>query len=569
MHSLRALAPVLVCVAAGFAVFHFFGNASRGYIDTPSLFIWWTAQWNAASELDHAWLVVAVSAWVWWRNGRLPNRERRIANGADDREAPQPGSDGNPAAILKPDPAIVPVAAAALALALHGAGFVAQQTRLSIVAFLLFAWAMLRLAGGKKWSAAAVFPLGFLLFTIPLNVLDSIGFWLRVWVIDASAGLAHVAGIDVLQSGTQLSAPDGRYQYDVVAACSGVRSLTAVAALSLLMGYLSFRAWKRRTLIFLLCFPLVYLGNVARISAIIFAAQLGGQVWGERAHTVMGFGVFAIVLGGVLLGVLALQRWWPESDGGPAHRTTDGGSVGQSGRWAGQSPIWASVAVALLAVCEMVFLHRIAQLPPRGGAGVALAADAVNPVELPAFLGTDWVGRRTEVTAIEREILPPDTGFSRKLYVPISDPAKAVLLSLVLSGRDRSSIHRPELCLVGQGWTIAAVRQHRFEIPDAPTAGFPATILSVRRELSTPRGKVVVPQVVAYWFVSADEIVATHWSRIARDAWNRLRHGRVDRWAYILMQTDAHDGEAGALQRMQTVLRGTQPVFQPTALALK
>ena len=73
-----------------------------------------------------------------------------------------------------------------------------------------------------------------MLFAIPINVLDSIGFWLRVWVVDASGAIARGAGIAVLQSGTQLVAPDGKYNYDVAAACSGIRSLTAMAALSLL-----------------------------------------------------------------------------------------------------------------------------------------------------------------------------------------------------------------------------------------------------------------------------------------------------------------------------------------------
>jgi hypothetical protein len=44
------------------------------------------------------------------------------------------------------------------------------------------------------------------------------------------------------------------------------------------------------------------------------------------------------------------------------------------------------------------------------------------------------------------------------------------------------------------------------------------------------------------------------------DALTRLR-GRVDRWAYVLAQTDAHDGEAAALARIQSVLDGTLPVF--------
>jgi hypothetical protein len=223
------------------------------------------------------------------------------------------------------------------------------------------------------------------------------------------------------------------------------------------------------------------------------------------------------------------------------------------------------------AIGEMFFLHHLATMPPRGQVGVALSADGVNPVELPAFLGTEWAGRRAEITVIEREILPADTGYSRKSYVSLSDPRRQVFLSIVLSGRDRTSIHRPELCLVGQGWTIADQGRHEFSAKRRGSENkeqFPATLLRVRREIAAPaagggpRSPVVVPQLVAYWFMDGDAIVATHWERITRDAWNRIVHARVDRWAYVLMQTDATDGEAAALARMQAVLDGTLPTFQ-------
>src|SRR3954468_11070900 len=64
-------APALVCALAGVAVFQFFGNATRGYIDTPSLFYWWGYQWfNPASETEHGIIVLAVGAWLFWRNLR-------------------------------------------------------------------------------------------------------------------------------------------------------------------------------------------------------------------------------------------------------------------------------------------------------------------------------------------------------------------------------------------------------------------------------------------------------------------------------------------------------------------
>ena len=415
-----------------------------------------------------------------------------------------------------------------------------------------------------------------MVFAVPLNILDSVGFWLRLTVIKASSGLAHAAGIEVLRNGTQLLAPDGRYQYDVAAACSGVRSLMALAALSLLIGYLTFRPAWLRALVLLLCVPFTYLGNVARITSIIFAAQWGGQRWGEYAHEVMGFGVFVIVLGGTLLVVDLLRRAAPAAwlvERGPRPReTTARSSVGHGedrapgtvgGGFRPGARRGAVIAVVALALLEIAGFSRLAGRPLPGDAGVRLTPDGRDPIALPAFLGTDWIGRATEVTAVEREILPPDTGYSRKLYVPLADPARAVFFSIVLSGRDRTSIHRPELCLVGQGWTIEQSELHRFAYPASMGGdGFSATMLHVRREVATPRGPVVVPQLVSYWFVGSDGVAATHWQRFAADAWNRLRHLRADRWAYVLLQTDASDGEAAALARMQAVLSQTLPVIQ-------
>jgi EpsI family protein len=530
--------PAVVCAVAAVAVWQFFGNANRGYIDTASLFYWWGFQWfNPDSETEHGILILGIAGWLFVRNWRE-------GTGRAEREEPAPSATG---------PA---VAALVGGLALHALGFVAQQARISIVALLIFAWGVAVLAGGRRAGRAAAFPLAFMLFAVPVNVLDSVGFWLRLWVIEATAGLAHLAGFGVVRNGTQLFAPDGSYQYDVAAACSGVRSLMALAALTLLVGYLNFRGWGRRLGVWALCLPLTYLGNVVRIAAVVFAGQWFGQRAGERVHEWAGFSVFLVVLGGVLLAVEALRRWWPER--GDRSPGTKGECHVLRDTWG-----WRVAAlVVVVAGAEMIFLSWLAGLPPRGGVGVVLAADGKNPVELPTFVGTEWIGRGAEVTAVEREILPADTGYARKSYVAVANPAQRVFVSVVLSGKDRTSIHRPELCLVGQGWSIEGGRRERLAYPGRAEASFEATVLRVRREVVTPRGRVAVPELVAYWFVDSERVVATNGGRFWRDAWNRLAHGRPDRWAYVLVQTGATDGEAAALARMQAVLAGTLPAFQ-------
>jgi hypothetical protein len=210
-----------------------------------------------------------------------------------------------------------------------------------------------------------------------------------------------------------------------------------------------------------------------------------------------------------------------------------------------------------------VVAGRLDTLQARPEAGVATAANGRDPADLPSFLAGGWLGEEVPVSAAEREILPPDTGFARKNYVWLHDRARQVFVSIVLSGRDRTSIHRPELCLVGQGWTIQGKFDHDFGYPGSGRGQVPATVLRVRREVMTSQGgRVAVPSLVAYWFVGRDRVVAGHWERMWWSAVDRLEHWQGSRWAYVLVQTNASDGEAEALARLQTVLDQTLPAFQ-------
>ncbi len=546
--SHRSVGVALLCALAGGVVFLGFGNSTRGYVDSASLPGWWVSQWlDPRAECEHGWLILGLAVWLGWRNLR-------------NAESPEPSAK----------PEIVNCALAATAamlggLALHALGYAAQQDRVSLVGFLLFLWGGFTLGGGRRWGRATAFPLAFMLFAVPVNFLDSLGFYLRLWVTGATAGLARLVGLGVIRNGTQLFAPDGRYQYDVAAACSGVRSLMALMALTMLAGYLNFRGWGRRAAIFALCLPLAYLGNVLRISTIVLTGEWLGQKAGESVHPAAGFLVFAVVLGGVLGAVSLWQRLRPERIA-PVETPVPEGSARL------RQPIVATSGRALAGLSGLVLAAagltawsttRVDRWPVAPTAGVRLTADGANPVELPGILAAGWAARDVEVTAIERETLPADTGYSRRLYYALRDPAQQVFLSIVLSGRDRSSIHRPEICLVGQGWTIEGQFGHRFDWPGRPGGYVPATVLRITREQVTPAGgRQRVAALFAYWFVGGGAVVATHGERMWLTATDRLVRFQSDRWAYVVAQTLAGDGEVAALARLQAVVGAALPAFQ-------
>lgn len=569
---------------AGFVVFQFFGNATRGYIDTRSLFYWWGYQWaNPASESEHGWLILAVSAWLLVRALRAAKGEGQSGKGSGTRNAEEAGSQPSTSSHqLRAWPA---PAAMVAGLALHLLGYAMQQTRISIIGFLVFSWGVIAFAGGPRWGRAAVFPVAFMMFAIPINLFGDLGFRLRSAVIELAYPLARASGVEVIRNGTQLVAPDGSYSYDVVEACSGMRSLTALAALSLLVGYLNFRAWWMRLLVGALSVPYAYVGNVIRIYAIIIAGEWRGQAAGAMVHDVFGVLIFLIVLGLVQLTVMWVQkRGWgePETDGnGEGKRGEATGERGQEKGERGQDeaergrgtvtprrPLAVGAVVVVLSIGVMAATAKldVIQVSPR--TGVKLAADGLNPVRLPNFLrDADWLGQDAEVSEVERRTLPPDTGYSRKNYVSLRDRRNTVFVSIVLSGRDRTSIHRPEICLEGQGWTIRSGGRHVFERPaieDGARYGLqPVTLLRIDREFRVEDGRTVkVPALLAYWFVGADKTVSSNMGRLMHSSIDRLRHLQAHRWAYVIVQTHALDGEEAALARMQDVIGQTVPTFQ-------
>ena len=87
----------------------------------------------------------------------------------------------------------------------------------------------------------------------------------------------------------------------------------ALAALSLLVGYLSLRTWRARLLVLGLCVPYAFAGNVVRTVAIILSAEWFGERAGMIVHEWFGFLVFAIVLALQLVSVRLLKRWKAEA----------------------------------------------------------------------------------------------------------------------------------------------------------------------------------------------------------------------------------------------------------------
>jgi exosortase len=270
----------LVLLAAWLALFQFLGNSTLGYVHSPSLFrfvldacnpklVYWLRaldfqsvfHWMGDAEEGHIIVVpLVVLGLFWWKRKELM---------------------AVPLALWTPGLWVL-----GLALALHLFAYMVQQPKVSLVAFFAGLYGLMGLAWGPAWLRRSAFPFFLLLFCIPLGTwVLPITFRLRLlvcWLVEFVSN--NLLMIDVWRDGTALINPAHHYQYEVTAACSGIRSLVAIVGLATVFAFVSFRTWWKRGALIASAFPLAVLGNLARMLAIIIASEIGGQEWGNYVH---------------------------------------------------------------------------------------------------------------------------------------------------------------------------------------------------------------------------------------------------------------------------------------------
>ena len=147
-------------------------------------------------------------------------------------------------------------------------------------------------------------------------------------------------------------------------------------------------------------------------------------------------------------------------------------------------------------------------------------------MKLPNSIG-DYLGFDTDITESEHVILPRDTEFAKKRYSGFDLPE--ITTEIVLSGAQRQSIHRPQVCLAGQGWAI----QKEETIPITLADGREQKVRKLTL-LRTQDGIQVVGYFI-YWFVGKDKTTDDHFERIFLTSWDRIVHRVNHRWAYVIV----------------------------------
>jgi hypothetical protein len=181
----------------------------------------------------------------------------------------------------------------------------------------------------------------------------------------------------------------------------------------------------------------------------------------------------------------------------------------------------------------------------------------------------DWTGGElTGLTEQEKKILPEDTMGSRRLF---KDKAGDELFcSIVLAGRDVTSIHRPELCLTGQGWGLGKLQVEQISTPAVKGGVLSVSRLNATRDVTLSDGRRArANSIFLYWFVGKDRVTPYHWQRIYWTARDRVLHNTNHRWAYILIhipvtQDETSSGAGKSEDQTMKVVAGFVQDIYPT-----
>jgi len=262
-----------------------------GAVFAPAL-IGMARVWSSVDFYSHGFLVPGVSLWAGLsmrpRLARLPRARH-----------------GGGVLVLVGALGLGLVGASTSSLTLQGVALVA-----AVAGLCLF----LR---GPAWLRALSFPIGFLLFMVPLPDawVTPVIVELQIFVSTVGVGILQLFGWSVYREGNVIEIPGGETLF-VAEACSGITSLITLLPLAVFLAYYTERRLGRRLVLVAATLPLAMAGNLLRVIGTVVAAGHYGAKTAAAGPLHEWAGLLTYVIGCLALLAVgaAMRKIAPERD---------------------------------------------------------------------------------------------------------------------------------------------------------------------------------------------------------------------------------------------------------------
>jgi hypothetical protein len=202
--------------------------------------------------------------------------------------------------------------------------------------------------------------------------------------------------------------------------------------------------------------------------------------------------------------------------------------------------------------------HQVLGQP--GIRAVAIPGANVMSIDLPEHV-LDYASSNLPQADLVLGYLPKDTSYAQRFY--IAPDGFGVTANIILMGRDRSSIHKPDYCLAGQGYRVLGKDVVNVPIEGPPKYDLPVAKWVGSRMVEIEGRKLEIRSLYVFWFVARNRQTVSNSQRILWFYLDQLRTGVMERWAYVSFQSVCLPGQEDAtFERMRKLIAASVPEFQ-------
>ena len=396
------------------------------------------------------------------------------------------------------------------------------------------------------------FPLAYLLAAIPWPTFlqGELSNRLQLWSSALGVGFLHAVGVTAYREGNVIDL--GPTQLQVVEACSGLRYLFPLTALTLLAAYLYRESLWKRVILVLSSIPISILLNGFRIGVIGVLVGTYGQAAAEGfTHFFEGWIFFV-----ASLALLCVEMWILSRVGSSTSRRRFAELIGlpKSDVPTPDQAVGSSAPITLAPVVVAGGLLVLATV-----AAPAVTPDDFPPpptrqslVDFPSQLG-GWKGVSSPMERQYLDALALDdyvlTDYTSNDEYPVN-----VYVAYYQSPKKGRSSHSPRQCIPGGGWEITSFESLPMEsVPGAVSAW------SVNRVVTQKDGH---KQIVYYWFKQRDRWMTSEYLVKFFLFWDSLTKHRAD-GALVRLASSVHAGESELIvdKRLQAMAGLVTPLL--------
>lgn len=391
----------------------------------------------------------------------------------------------------------------AVALLMYIIGNLLLLPMLTVGALIPFLAAIVCLQLGLPACRALLLPLLLLLFVIPLPyvITDVIVQPMKQLISIAAENVLYWMGYPVARSGVLLTL--GGYQLLVADACSGINSLFSLEAIALLyLNAVKRESGWRNLIIAVLIFPISMLANTTRVVILaLMTFHLGNDMAQGFMHEASGLLLFALALFVIISLDSLLDRLFKPGKLGKTQSTevpSAASFAAAGGRGWSSALVFTGVLLVTATAAHLFIANR------------SLMASQ-HQMNLTSLVPEQFGSWRLLPEGNSLAVLPETQASLNSLYdqqlVRTYQNAQGQQIMLTIAyGQDQSNdlsqVHRPEICYVGQGFSLLEAETVTLQIAGQSIAA---------KRLVAQQGQRHEP--LTYWMLVGDKTVSAGWRR--------------------------------------------------------